>query len=230
MTAQTILTKQDAKKYSNLGDGFPSCQLTDIFQVEQKEFRVCLGTYLFYALRGYLVDYSDTQSWVFGSNYIVGDIVSNRGTYWVALGDNNTEPITENQYWGLAPKFDDGTECGQLYNFLWCNYLARYLSLKVAILTAPRMTVKLTGEGAVRSTGNGIIPADANEIEKFLYRSFDVDSVQVFENMMAWINEQENDDCFGKFDCGVPVNNCKPCSENKAGCNYAPKSIGYSVY
>lgn len=236
----TLLTRPEAVAFSELGAKFPQCQLSDILQTEEWEFRNCLGWELYEKMLSALADYSGAKAWA-SQNYTVGAVVRHGGKYWASnRGGTNTEPLTENEYWSLAPKFDSQAECGceageekcgAMYNEIWCRYLGRYLSLKLAKLTIPRIAVEATGTGVVRTQIGGAIPADKNEIE-FLLRGVEAQTVQVFENMMAWIKAQGREDCFGEFD-----ENCKPvkkeCEQEcrADGCSAkSPKTVGISVY
>jgi len=236
---QTLLSKQEAVIRSELGPKFPQCELSDILQTEEWEFRNCLGWTLYENMLAALVDYSTEPEWT-SQSYGIGAIVRHNGVFWVSKrGGTNTEPLIENGYWGLAPKFDSTAACGcdpnaevlcgVLYNEIWCRYLARYLSLKVAKVTIPRVAITVTGNGAVRSTANGMIPADKNEIQ-YLVQGIETQLIQTFENMMAWIRRTDRVDCFGEFDALCkPVTKC----EDKAisGCESSkPYTVGVSVY
>ncbi len=235
---RTLLSKQEAVIRSELGAKFPQCELSDIFQTEEWEFRNCLGLELYDKMLDAMVDYCNVPAWV-SQNYSIGVVVRNAGTFWISKrGGTNTEPLIENEYWSLAPKFDSTADCGcdpeadvkcgVLYNDIWCRYLARYLSLKLAKITIPRVAINATGNGVVRATGNGMIPADANEI-KYLIQGIETQAIQVFDNMMAWIKRTDREDCFGEFD-----QNCKPVAcEDKlpTGCeSQRPVTVGISVY
>ena len=233
---KTLLTTQEAVIRSELGAKFPQCELSEILQTEEWEFRKCLGWDLLGKMLAAQADYCNANEWVAGT-YSHGEVVKNRGTYWISKrGGNVTEPLAENQYWCLAPKFDpncncDSTDddgCGALYNDLWCRYLARYLSLKVAKLTIPRIAINATGNGVVRSSASGMIPADHKEIA-FLVQGIETQAIQVFDNMMAWIKRQDNEVCLGAFDEW-----CKPIKcEDKlpTGCEaQKPYTVGVSVY
>lgn len=234
---RTLLTKPEAVIYSELGAKFPQCELSDIRQTEEWEFRNCLGWELYEAMLSALCDYSNTPSWV-SQAYSIGAVVKHNGSYWVAKrGGVNTEPLVVNEFWGLAHKFNPdkdcgctaGVKCGELYNEIWCSYLGRYLSLKLAKITIPRIAVSATGNGVVRTTGNGMLPADQKEIA-YLIQSIDTQTVQAFENMMAWIKRTDREDCFGKFD-----QNCKPKScevkQIQDGCSaISPRTVGISCY
>lgn len=226
MPTQTLLSRQEAVLRSELGPKFPQCELSDILQTEEWEFRNCLGWDLYGLMLAQLVDYSAVEAWT-NQAYAANAVVRHNGLFWKAKIGTSTEPLVENQYWGLATKFEN-TTCGALYNEVWCKYMARYLSLKVAKITIPRVAVVATGNGVVRSTANGMIPADANEI-KYLIQGIETQSIQVFENMMAWIKRTDNETCFGSFD-----ENCKPISCEKQdlrGCeNKKPYTVGVSVY
>lgn len=227
MATQTLLSRQEAVIRSEFGPKFPQCELSDILQTEEWEFRNCLGWDLYGLMLAQLVDYSAVASWT-PQAYAANALVKHKGLFWKAKIGTSTEPLVENEYWGLAPKFNNANACGALYNEIWCKYMARYLSLKVAKITIPRVAVVATGNGVVRSTASGMIPADANEI-KYLIQGIETQSIQVFDNMMAWIRRTDNETCFGSFDA-----NCKPVSCEKqdlVGCeNKRPYTVGVSVY
>lgn len=218
MQQRTLLTQAEATKYSELGSTFPTCNLSDILQSEESEFLQCLGWDLYELMFAQLADYSAVVPWVAGS-YLEGNLVSHRGTIWKAKQTTATEPLAENAFWGVAPKFNDDTECGTLYNVLWCNYMARYLSLKVAIMTIGRVAVKATGNGVVRFSDNSAIPADSKEIA-FLLNSVTAQAAQTFANMASWIERQNNTTCF-------PVQVCDPCGGKNAMACTANRTTSY---
>ena len=234
---QTLLSKQEAVIRSELGGKFPQCELSDILQTEEWEFRNCFGLELYDKMIAAQVDYCDVPGWK-SQTYQIGTLVKNAGLFWISKrGGTNTEPLIENDFWALAPKFDSDSacgcdsgeevKCGELYNRIWCRYLARYISLKVAKLTVPRVAINVTGNGVVRATANGMIPADKMEIA-YLVQGIETQSIQVFDNMMSWIKRMDREDCFGTFDA-----NCKPVCESTLpnGCEARkPITVGISVY
>lgn len=236
---RTLLSKQEAVFRSGLGGDFPQCDLSDIFNTEEWEFRNCLGLELLEKMFAAEIDYCNVKAWT-NQAYQIGDLVKNGGWYWISKrGGTSTEPLIANEYWTEAPKFNANADCGcdpnsevkcgQLYNEIWCRYLARYLSLKVAKLSVPGVAIKMNGNGLSRSTGNGSIPADEREI-KYRVQGFETQAIQTFENMMAWIKAKDREDCFGAFDAL-----CKPivkCADKPiAGCEASkPYTVGISVY
>ena len=226
MPAQILLSRQEAVISSELGPKFPQCALSDILQTVEWEFRNCLGWDLYGLMLAQLVDYSAVAAWT-AQAYAANALVKHNGLFWKAKIGTSTEPLVENGYWGLAPKFEN-TTCGALYNEVWCNYMARYLSLKVAKISIPGVAVDMSGNGLSRSTGSGMIPADEKEI-KYRVQGIETQAIQTFENMMAWIRQTANETCFGSFD-----KDCKPVScekEDLSGCeNRKPITVGISVY
>lgn len=236
---RTLLSKQEAVIRSELGAKFPQCELSDILQTEEWEFRNCLGWDLYQDMLSALADYSKSPAWT-SQSYSIGAVVRNGGMFWISKrGGTNTEPLIENDYWALAPKFDSSAVCGcdpeadvlcgEMYNEIWCRYLARYLSLKLAKVTIPRIAISATGNGVVRSTASGMVPADEKEI-KYLIQGIETQSIQVFDNMMAWIKREDREDCFGEFDAACkPVAKCEDKLPN--GCeSQKPYTVGVSVY
>lgn len=237
---RTLLSSQEAVYRSGLGGKFPQCDLSDIFNTEIWEFRNCLGSDLRDKMIAAEIDYCNAPQWT-SQNYQIGTVVKNAGWYWISKrGGTNTEPLVANEYWAEAPKFDSDADCGcdpdlevkcgKLYNDIWCMFLARYLSLKVAKISVPGVAIAMTGNGLSRPTANGMIPADANEI-KYRVQGFETQAIQTFDNMMDWIKKTNRVDCFGEFDAL-----CKPvlkCEEKPLllGCeSKRPVTVGISVY
>lgn len=218
MSSKTLLSKTDAKRFSELGEAFPSCDLTDIFQVELTEFRKCLGIEFYEKLKSSLADYSDTPQWVTGSN-IEGNTVKNRGTIWTAKTTTASEPIAENEYWGLAPKFDISTDCGAAYNDFYCLFLGRYLALSVVLQTGGRSAVNLNASGITVKHGDGYAPADSKQ-RQFFFESIRSQIANTLENMRFWVNNHASKSCFSDSlliengdgcGCGTAQNrDCKP--------------------
>lgn len=233
MSKKTLLTYQEAKGFSELGESFPACKFSDILQTEEWEFGNCLGISLYNALLDSMADYSTVSQWVPGA-YTAGAKVKNKGLFWVALQNTNTEPVTENQHWSLAPKFNEALPCGELYNELWCNYLGRYLSLKLAKISTPRTTVSMSGNGVTRFTGDGMQPATKNEID-FFVNGLETQIIQTYENMKRRIKEKikTNAACFpGYNECGNLVSEPEECNTSCStdGCQSIKKRyIGYSA-
>jgi len=229
MQTKPILTRQEAAIRAELGAKFPLCNLSDLYQTEVFEFRHCFGMATYEKMRDALADYSNADPWM-SQSYTAGTVVIKDGVFWQAKQTTTTEPLAENEYWGLAPKFDD-TDCGQLYNELWCDYLARYLALKVAIITIGRQAVTVSGQGVTRNSGNGFIPADAKEIG-FLLDGLKLQATQTFDNMEYWLASNKTDTCF-------PAETCNDkCTDIKADCGCKsgdcsgekPQYAGISVY
>lgn len=222
MRAKTLLSKSDAKKFSELGDNYPSCDLTDIYQVELEQFRGCLGIEFRAVLMIALKDYSAVLQWTAGS-YVVGNVVKNKGAYWIVKANTATEPITENDFWGLAPKFDTDNPCGEKYDELYCNFLGRFLALKVATLTAARNAADITAQGMVRKVGEGFVPADSKSQSTF-FESLKIQAQQVYENMVWWMNENNETGCFDLSPIIKKENLCET-----GDCEKYPSKIRYFI-
>ena len=230
----TILSPADVRRFAELDPAFPLCKLSDIRQTEENEFRLCLGYDLYTAMLDAKADYTGTASWMPGMTYNEGDTVAHGGTIWEVVAEAGTasEPIAENNIWQLAPVFERDTLCGELYNDLYCRYLGRYIALKTAMMTVPRMSVHIVASGLVRRHGDNYEAAQAKDI-MFMVDGLNAQAVITLDNMRHWMSLNNANGCFGKLDCdGKPVKceiTCNDACEDTAG-NCATKRVKHAGY
>jgi hypothetical protein len=201
-----FLTRSDVVKFAGLGSAFPVCDVQDVNLIVEFEFYNCLGIELFEAMKEKIADYSTATAWVSGTT-LQGATVTHKGTYWTAKVDTTTEPLVENANWSLATKFVNDGDCGTAYNEFWCNYLAVYLAIKVAISSARTNVAKLTASGITVATGEGFIPANSKERNE-LFIGLQNRADMVYSNMKHFMNKYPH--CFPSNACGL----AQPCKTN----------------
>ena len=137
---QTLLSKAEVRSLAKVSKY--TCDLQDIYQVEQREARLKLGIDFYNELIADLVDYSSASEWEDGTTYSAEDVVIWDGIFYQAISETDTEPTTV-EFWELAPKFDK--DC---FNTLWCNYLGVYLALNVVKNSLMHQFVKIDRPGS----------------------------------------------------------------------------------
>ena len=125
MAVKTLLNRQEVIEYAEYSDTFPATAIKLIADVERDEFNRILGWDLYELMLSNVTNVSTATKYTIGT-YNLNNIVIYDNKYYTCLRNGvTTQPPTLND-WKLTPKFQ--SEC---YNVLWCDYLARYLSLCV---------------------------------------------------------------------------------------------------
>lgn len=201
---RTLLTEYEAVMYGRLEKSVPGCDLSDIAQIEQREFRNRLGWDFYQELLGDMHDYTDEgewgviQEWDVATNYPEGNYVLYDGAYWVADTDTIGEPPPHTD-WSLAQKFAEAC-----FNTLFCDYLGRYLALCLIKNSTVPMAIQMKAAGIVQQMGDDFKPVSDKMVDK-LQNWYGANISLVFENMHDWmirVNDPDSDDsqtCKGKF-------------------------------
>lgn len=160
-----LLTIQEAKIFSGLGERYPGCDIISMFQIEQVVMREKLGQTLYETLLGNLADCKEVPKIVNGKL--------------------------------IEPKFKKGA-CGDLYNTLWCDYLAKFLALQVQVSTMGLNISDTTGLGEVVKVGDDFAPAT----DKVIGRKYDALATlihNIYTNMDIWIKSNNTTECFDGY-------------------------------
>jgi hypothetical protein len=212
MQFKTLLSKEEVKKYAGLPASFPPCDVKDIAQIELSFLRECFGADLHEKLTRAVVDYSSVQKWMSGT-FQADAIVSNYGTYWKAVQTTTSEPISESEFWSIAPKFEG--DCASEFENAWCLFLAPLLSLKIAKVTAGISAVNLSASGITIKTGDGFVAASNSE--RALFFSAIDERISRYQSNFEYWAKKNTSGCF-------PVN-------TECGCeNSCSKQFAYGAY
>ena len=202
------VSKYDAAINSGLGKDFPACDIFDPCVVAHGEFMECLGSEFEAVLDPLQVDYTGVTKWVagtynLGDNVIYGQRIRQATKTTTATPDNDTD-------WRNAPKFDDSTDCGKLYNEMWCKYLLPYIAFKVQEITMGLIASQTRPVGEVTMSGDGYSPTSRAQIE-FKYAALKKVQIMYFQQAIEYAKKYP--DCFKYFKAAFPENYCKNCCE-----------------
>jgi hypothetical protein len=196
----TIITPNEVAHYSPVSLPFNVCTFAQLYNIEYRQALELLGLGLYRALVEAKADYSEVAyEWESETEYAEDDVVVYKGLYWVSKMDmNTTEPGTA-PYWKPAPKFDQGTECGERFEVLWCRHLAPYLAALVLAQRLPFIQLQVKDVGVVKYSGQDYSSATQEEYDRLLAAVWrDVELCK--DNMLRWmIAESSETDCFGVF-------------------------------
>lgn len=188
---KAILTPDEVVFYGNVDRTFPRCELRLIFNVEITQFRSILGLDFYEELKSDLVDYSSVPEWQ-NQSYSKGDFVRFGSIIYEALEAGNTRPPSKD--WRIADKFK--SECN---NYLWCNYLAEFLAMKVIRDRAGFLTYNLSGNGfqVVSQSNNRAV--DGSEFS-IAMQQIDRKISELFNNLDAFLKGELGGECsFEKY-------------------------------
>ena len=195
------------RHYSRL-DHLPSCDIEDLKEVEYKHFKKCdlLTDALKEALLGDLKDKSAASQYDRDQVYDVGDIIIYHGYYLEATELNPGDPDC-NGKWKPCDKFE--TQC---YNELWCNGLARYLSLHTIIYSVENVGIQVNGNGFVKPRGSDFQSISREEKIDWVTDKYKKASI-AFQMMEDYMSTSECfidlcPDLYGYSGCGCKKKNC----------------------
>lgn len=208
-----ILTPQEIKKFLNLDNDFPSCDVRDIRQVVDKEVRDCIGNSFWQVLEDDLADYSDAENYIPGDEYTEGTVVAYNGTYWIAKRDTSAEIGSKpTDDWGLAPKFS--TEC---YETFWCWYLGEYLSWGVLKRRMPLIIFKFKATGVVKLAGVDFEAISSKDMT-IIMGWIDSKISETMDNLDYYARNNNSTHCFDKYK-GIGIGICSNCGCSEGQCN-----------
>lgn len=178
-----LLTASEVIYWSRISSKFPTRKLNAIREAEEFEFISCLGWDFYEALKADMRNYLSVNQWSLGS-YAKDEVVEFDGVLRVALVATDESPKISSE-WGLAEKF-----ANEKHNELWCNYLARYLSLVAIKDTLPTIANQISSEGITKQMGDNFMPSDRKEVEG-LAVSYDTKIRKVFKLMDRYLREEK---------------------------------------
>ena len=133
-----------------------------------------------------LSDFSAVQKYDPSTTYSAEAKVFFDGIYYESLTDNNTSEPGAFKKWGEAPKFQT-----EIYNDLWCRYLAHYLSLIVIKNSFPFITKKIGSEGQIKINGDNWESTESKEQTSTVY-ALQARIEDAFENMHDFLIENKS--------------------------------------
>jgi hypothetical protein len=178
-----LITANEVIYWSRVSSNFPTRKLNALREAEEYEFDSCLGWEFYKTLLADKKEYLSVDEWTSGT-YAKHSVVIYDGVLRVALVATDESPKISSE-WGLAEKFKN-----EKYNELWCNYLARYLSLVVIKDTLPTIANEISVEGVTKQMGENFMPSERREVEGVAI-SYDTKIRKVFRLMDRYLKEEK---------------------------------------
>ena len=207
----TLLTRQEVIDYAEYRDTFPPTAIKLISEVEEWEFNNKLGYDFYQQMIADLTDLSIATKYTTGT-YNLGQIVIYNQKYYTPTKNAVTSQPPTIADWKEAQKF--ASEC---FNSLWCNYLARYLSLAVIQRHKPTALLSMASgylvqplNGDFTAPTKAAIDTDIRGIEALKNIAFD--NLDKYINRVMLGNDTTLKDCYGKYK-GVESNTNCSCGE-----------------
>jgi hypothetical protein len=220
--AQTLLNRQDVIDYAEYRDSFPPTAIKLIAEVERWEFSNRLGWDFYEQMLSDLTDLSGAVKYVSGT-YAIGDIVIYNQRYYTAKANGVTSQPPTVQDWKETEKFE--SDC---FNILWCEYLARYLSLCVIQNHKPTALLSMAAGHLVQPLSNDFQAPTKAAIDADL-RGIELLRVKAFDNLDAYIKRvMAGEDivlqaCYDKY-INLPENSTTNC-----GCDFGSSTSNVNL-
>ena len=180
---RTLSTPNDVITFSGADKRISPCTFDQLYQIERREARKCLGLKFWTKMISALADYSDAKEYVSGEEYEEGDVVVyKKGIYRIAIKDTTLDPVNSSD-WEDAPKFDASSECGVFYEDLYNTFLGPYLGHTVLSQRLPYVWTKILSVGVVEYNGE----------------SFDSASDKAYDRLLGAIHRDKNN-AWGNLD------------------------------
>ena len=190
----TLLSPSEIKNYTGVDLRINPCNFRDIYNIEYAEARQRLGLEFYEDLTNALADYSAEPEYVAATTYAIDDVVKYQGIYYKALVENTGITPTVAGRWEVADKFTGA--CAAVYNELWCNYLAPYLSNLVLAQRLPYIWTQIKDIGVTETDDN----TDGKKYDR-LQAAINRDKERAWNNLSYYLALEENADntCFANF-------------------------------
>lgn len=207
----TLLQSKEINRFLSIAEAdLPPCEQRTIKQLEEKEFRDCIGFELYEQMQAALVDYSTTQQYV-SQEYTAGQTVVYKGDVYQAVETTSTIP-TNATGWKLADKFSI-----EAYNALWCDYLGEYLSWVILRSRLAFMRSPIKGGTITALFGSDYRPASDDSYSS-LQKVVNIRIGIVFGNMDHWLNNYDSGEEFENYK-GLEKKSCKDTGKCNCGNN-----------
>jgi len=182
------------------------CSFRDLFQIEFREARNCLGVDFWNDIKAALADHSAEPAYESGTTYNAGDIVKFEGIYYEATTTTTAIPTVASD-WEEAPKFTGA--CAEKYDDFYCDFLGPYLAFTVLSVRLPYLRNVATDIGVIQYEGNRYEPAEMKEYRS-LQHAIDRDREIAWKNMVYELEEnQKEETCFANYKGFLEDEECK---------------------
>lgn len=179
----TLTTPNDVVTLSGFAPGVPVCELQELYNIEFKEARRCLGFDLWSRMVDALASYDDAPEYTSGTTYAIGDVVKWRGEFSMATVETTAAPDIRSD-WGPVPKFTG--DAAAFYDTLYCSFMGPYLSLTVIGERLPFIWSKVQSVGVVQYDGGEFKTVDTKAYDRLL-SAIHRNRNNVFANMVYYI-------------------------------------------
>lgn len=206
-----LMTPSDVIKYSGVKLDTNPCSFRELYGIEYKEARTCIGLDLWNAMIDAKVDYSDVQPYASGTSYSIGDVVSYNGIYRKAT--EVTESLPSSSSWDDAPIFEG--DCAEKYNELFCTFLAPYFAHHVLSIRLPYIWTQIKDIGVFSVDQSGQKSVDSKAYDRVMAAILR-DKEIAFNNLDFYLNDDESD-CFDDYagketTCSCDDKGCSKCN------------------
>lgn len=165
MNKETLLTPEDVRELSGFDPNVEICQVSEIYNIEYRNARGCLGYDLWVRMIEAKADYSSAEEYEADTTYNANDVVIFRGVYRMANKTTNNVPTLADD-WDLAPKFDgDGKE---LFEEIYSQFVGPYLALTILAFRLPFVWTRIESTGVVMYNGAEMKSADSDGYDRLL--------------------------------------------------------------
>ena len=213
---KTLLQPIDIVDFTPVQTPFNVCTFRELYPIEYREARECLGVDLWSAMVDALADYSAAAEYIAGTTYPAETVVKFQGVFKVAKVETSNLPSFAAD-WESAPRFTGA--CAVSYEGFFCYFLGPYLSFVVLSERVPYLLGRLGDKGVnyggrSYSESAGSTGAEAvNALKKAIYR----DRQLAWNNLAHYLAQdtQKESGCFEGFQgydvatlCGCGDNDC----------------------
>lgn len=161
----TILSPDDVVSLSGFDPGFAICKLQELYNIEYKEFRRCLGFDLWRSMLAALAWYPDAVKFEQGVEYEIDDVVVFRGILSAAVRTTTDTPDNRKD-WRSVDKFTG--DAADLYDDLYCKFIGPYLALTVVARRLPFVWTQIQPGGVLQYDGGEFATADPESYDRLL--------------------------------------------------------------
>jgi len=221
------MTVSDVVQFGDVKVPFSFCSIGEVFQIEYREARTCIGMDLYDAMVAAKADYSDVEEYVAGT-YLAGEVVLFEGKYYEALTETIREPTVVSD-WKVADHFTG--PCAEAYEVFYCRFLAPYLAKVVLSEKLPYIVTQIS-DGGITYRGRKYNQEDAAGIKRLEW-AIVRDQENAWANASYYLAKREErfeeGDCFEGWKPTVEKkeNECGKCGGNDCSeCRIERRSVG----
>jgi len=194
---KNLIQARDILKYANIALPSAACNFRSLGHIEEYEFRHTLGLDFRDVLLGQMEEYTDKPYFQVGTTYAEGDVVKYQSgevvEYYIAKESTSNVPSDVNK-WAIAPIFKAG-DCQEKYTKVFCDYVAPWLSLSVAIKKVPTLHTMVSDRGLIQYQGGEYTTAEPEQ-RNFVIKALESERLIVFANMLAYLIRNKAEACF----------------------------------